>query len=468
MKKSSKSLFFIVVVFIAIISYLSFFGLVTVNEDGTTTTHINGAQNIRWGIDIRGGVDVTFSPPEGYDAPDNEMDMAQSIIETRLINLGITDSEVYTDYNSDRIIVRFPWKSDEENFDPEAAIAELGSVANLTFRPGYDVDENGAPINATANTVILEGMDISAAYPSSDPSTGQYVVSLELDEIGTEKFAVATTALQGNIISIWMDDTMISAPMVNDPITDGRAVISGNFTAETATQLAESINAGALPFKLETENFNTISPTLGLGARDAMVTAGVIAFIVIGIYMIAFYRLPGFVAMIALVGQVSLMIAALTGFFPVFSGFTLTLPGIAGIILSIGFGVDANIITAERIREEIAAGKSVSEAVSVGFKRAFSAILDGNVTVIIVAIILMGAFGPSTDVAARLLSPLFSWFGPSTAGAIYSFGFTLLSGVILNLLMGVLASRLMMTSLASQAAFKNPSLYGSKKAVETK
>ena len=463
MKKVGKSVFFIVALLIVLVTVTAFTGISTQYGD-VTTTYVRGAKDIRWGTDIRGGVDVTFLPPDEYDATENEMKQAESIIKMRLVNLGITDYEVYTDFNKDRIIVRFPWKSDEENFDPQAAIAELGETARLTFRKGNERDpQTGAPTGETLEKVLVEGKDVETAYVSVDPEKNQYLVSLKFDEEGKEKFADATRLCFQQPMSIWMDDEMISAPIVNAEITEGQAVIEGNFTPEEATELAEKINAGALPFKLQTENYNTLSPTLGMGAKDAMVKAGVIAFILISVFVTIMYRLPGFVASIALLGQVGLMIASITGFFPAFRSFTLTLPGIAGIILAIGFGVDANIITAERIKEELRAGKSVENAINSGFSRAFTAIFDGNVTVIFVAVILMGAFGPSNSFFAKMLSPIFTWFGPATAGAIYSFGFTLLVGVILNLVMGVLCSRLMLTSLSKFDKLKNPVLYGGAK-----
>ncbi|MEG2914867.1 MAG: SecD/SecF family protein translocase subunit [Oscillospiraceae bacterium] len=460
MKRVGKSVFFIVVLLIFAVTITAFTGISTEYGD-ITTTYVRGANDIRWGTDIRGGVDVTFCPPEDYDAPENEMKQAESIIKMRLINLGITDYEVYTDFNKDRIIVRFPWKSDEKNFDPQKAIAELGETAQLTFRKGAERDNDGAPAGETLSNVVLDGVDIKEAFASVDGT--KYMVVLHLNDSGKEKFSTATAEMIGQQISIWMDNKMISAPQVGTQITDGQAIISGNFTPEEATKLAEKINAGALPFKLRTENFSTLSPTLGLGAKDAMVEAGIIAFALIALLIIVLYRLPGAIATIALVGQVGLMIAAITGFFPAMRSFTLTLPGIAGIILSIGFGVDANIITAERIKEELRAGKTVQGAIESGFSRAFTAIFDGNVTVVFVAIILMGAFGPTNSFFGKLLSPIFMWFGPSTAGSIYSFGFTLLVGVILNLVMGVLCSRLMITSLAKFDAFKNPVLYGGAK-----
>ena len=468
MKRVAKPVFFVVSILIVALMVVSLTGISTTYGD-KTTVYIKGGNDIRWGIDIRGGVDVTFTPPEGVDATDDQMSAAESVITTRLVTLHITDYEVYTDYSKDRIIVRFPWKEGESNFNPEEAIQELGETAMLTFREGNEVDETGKPTGVTAENIILEGKDIksASAYYNSQAQNAndRYGVSLELEESGKQAFAEATTRLAGKgCISIWMDDTLISAPNVNEPLTNGQASITGNFTAEEAQDLANKINSGALPFKLETENYSTINPTMGLGARDVMIQAGVIAYIIIAIYMIFFFRVPGIVAAIALMGQIAGSIAAVSGFFGFVPSFTLTLPGIAGIILSIGMGVDANVITSARIKEEILAGKSIDGAITLGYDRAFSAILDGNLTLMLTAIVLMGAFGPADSLFAKLLSPLFFLFGSTTAGAVYSFGYTLLVGAIMNFICGVTASRLMLKSLSRYKVFRKPYLYGGKRA----
>ena len=248
---------------------------------------------------------------------------------------------------------------------------------------------------------------------------------------------------------------MLSAPTVNQAITDGKAQIEGDFTAEEATQLAEKINAGALPFQLETISYGNISPTLGENSLIAMGYAGIIAFIIIAIIMIIFYRLPGLIAIVSLVGQMGLSIAAISGYFTTISSFTMTLPGIAGLILSIGIGVDCNVITAERIKEELKAGRTLDGALDRGTKNSLSAIVDGNMTVIIVSIILMLVFGPS-----NILSVL---FGESTTGTIYSFGFTLLVGVIANFIMGVFLSRVMLRSVAGFKFIRKKWLFGGAK-----
>lgn len=173
MKHIGKPVFFIVAIFIVALSYLSFFGLNSYYGD-KKTTYFKGAQDIRTGIDIRGGVDVTFSPEEGIDATDSEMDAARSVIDQRLISLNITDSEVYTDYGKDRIIVRFPWKTDETDFDPEAAINELGQTAKLTFHEGSTID----------GALVLEGSDVKNASVGYNQETKEVVVNLELKESG--------------------------------------------------------------------------------------------------------------------------------------------------------------------------------------------------------------------------------------------------------------------------------------------
>lgn len=471
MKRTGKPVFFIVAIITIVFTVLSITGISSYYGD-IQSVYIKGGDQIRWGIDIRGGVEVTFVPAQdGADPTNEELDGAAEVMRQRLVAQGINDYSVYSDYNSDRIVVQFPWAEDEENFDPETAIAELGSTAQLRFIEGTATDSDGNP----TGDVILDGSMVenaSAAYVSVDGSGNNYewVVQLKLNDEGAQAFATATSELASTKgqIAIWMDDQMISAPSVNEAITGGEAIIEGStanpFTSESATTLANQINGGALPFSLETASYSTIDPTMGEGARDAMILAAVIAFVLICIFMLAVYRLPGVVAVIALMGQVALMIAALTGFFPGISSSTLTLPGIAGMILSIGMGVDANIITAERIREEINAGKSIDGAIHLGYHRAFTAILDGNITTLIVAIILMGTFGAPGSFFNTILQPILFMFPASTEGTIYSFGFTLMVGIVGNFVFGVFASRLMTQSLSRFKCFRKPKFYGGERA----
>ena len=291
MKRVGKPVFFVVVAMLALLTYAAFFGVSSKYGD-IDRTYIKGAQDIRWGIDIRGGVDVTFSPPDGVDATDDELSAAEAVIKTRLLNQNITDSEVYTDNDNDRIIVRFPWKSDEQNFNPEQAIEELGKTAQLRFYKDTPIDGLTGGLSAQAGDPVLTGADVQKAefamYQQSENGTPMPVVALEFKEEAKEKWKQATQEQVRKRISIFMDDEMISAPVVNEAIADGKCVISGDFTSETAVQLANQINAGALPFELVTKNYNAISPTLGLGAKDAMLKAGIAAFVIIALFMILY------------------------------------------------------------------------------------------------------------------------------------------------------------------------------------
>ena len=454
MNKKGKSWpLFVVAILIVVFSLTAILG-VSYQYGDTKNTYVKGASDIRFGIDIRGGVDVTFMPANDVDATDEQLSAAKTVIEDRLVGLGITDYESYTDTNKDRIIVRFPWKTGESDFNPQTAIDEIGTTAKMVFRKGSTAD----------GEEILSGDDVTSATVGYNETEG-WVVQLRFSSQGSAAFADATTELAGGStpISIWLDDKSISVATVNEAITNGEAIIKGNFTQESASSLANQINSGSLPFALSAESYSTISPTLGAKSLEVMVLAGIIAFILVAVLMIARYRLPGTIAVISLAGQVAATLAVVSGYFPAFSGSTLTLPGIAGIILGIGMGVDANVITAERIKEELAKNKTLDGAVNSGFKMGLTPIIDGNVTIVIVAALLMGAFGPTDGFWAKVFNPIFWWFGPSTAGTIYSFGFTLLTSVLLNFVFGVGATRVMIRGAIHCKALRSPVLYGGKK-----
>lgn len=454
MNKKGKSWpLFVVAILIVVFSLTAIFG-VSYQYGDTKNIYIKGASDIRFGIDIRGGVDVTFMPAGDVDATPEQMTAAKTVIEDRLVGLGITDYESYVDSNKDRIIVRFPWKTGEADFNPQTAIDEIGTTAKMVFRKGSTAD----------GEEILSGDDVTSANAAYNETEG-WVVQLKFNSAGAAAFADATTekAANNGTISIWLDDENISTATVDEAITGGEAIIKGNFDQDSASTLANQINSGALPFALSAESYSTISPSLGAKSLEVMVLAGIIAFALVAVMMIVRYRLPGTIATISLFGQVVATLAVVSGYFTVFPGSTLTLPGIAGIILGIGMGVDANVITAERIKEELAKNKTLPAAVKSGFKMGLTPIIDGNVTIVIVAAILMGAFGPTDGFWAKVFNPIFFWFGPSTAGTVYSFGFTLLTSVLLNFVFGVWATRVMIRGAVHCKALRNPWLYGGKK-----
>ncbi len=451
-KTTSKFTFIAVVVLILALTYTAFFGVDSYFGD-TRNVYIKSANDIRWGIDISGGVEAVFSPDKNdVDITEDDMASAKSIIETRLVNKNITDYEVYSDNAKHQIIVRFPWSANESNFDATKAVQDLGETALLKFCGDTD-----------SNNVLLSGSaDIASAVAGVDEKN-KYVVSLKFTDSGMAKFKEATGKYKQ--ISIWMDETMISAPTVDEQITTNNAVIEGSFTAESAKDLANKINAGSLPFALTVDNskLQIISPTLGSNALNVMVIAGAIAFAAICLIMILRYRLCGVIASFALLGQLAGMIACISGYFPGVDSFTLTVPGIAGIILSIGVGVDANVISFERIKEEFSKGKTIDGAIEAGYQNSLNAVIDGNVTIFIVSVVLMGAFGTPDSFVAKIFSPVMSLLGSSITGSIYSFGYTLLVGIVFNLLMGIYASKKMMKSISRYKKLRNPWLYGGTK-----
>ena len=417
--KTSKNVFFIVFLITAALFYVAFFGL------HLGSLNLKGADEMRFGIDIRGGVEATYKPKNLDRAPTaDELDSAKSVIETRMDAQNISDREVNVDKNNGTVIVKFPWKSDEADFDAQKAISELGETALLTFK---DPDGN----------VVLQGADITKSYATFSQQYGCFVVALEMSAEGKTKFAEATGRLINQKISIYMDNTLISDPTVNQQINDGSAVITNQKDEATAKDLASKINSGALPFSMIASDALIITPTLGMNALHVMVLAGEIAFALVCLFMLLYYRLPGFVACIALMLQVVGQLLALS-----IPQFTLTLPGIAGVILSIGMGVDANVIVSERIKEELNSGKTLRSSIDAGFHRAFSSVFDGNITVIIVAIVLI------------ILG----------SGSMLSFGYTLLCGVIMNFVAGVTASRLMIRSLSEFKGLQKPALFGARRA----
>lgn len=384
---------------------------------------IKGIRDMRFGIDIRGGVEAVFEPAGLKKQPTKEqLEMVRDVIETRMDAQNILDREVTVDEDAGDIIVRFPWKSDEKDFNPESAIQELGEMAELTFRGPDD-------------TVYVKGSDISRSQVAVDQQN-RYVVELEFSSKGAEKFADATEKLVGQKMGIYMDETLISNPTVNTKITGGKAEITGMESQEEAQSLSDKINSGALPFSMETTNYSTISPTLGGKALNAMALAAEIAMILICLFMIGWYRLPGGISCLTLLFQIALQILVIS-----VPQYTITLPGIAGLILSAGMAVDANIIISERISEELKKGNSIRNAVKNGYKRAFTSVLDGNITTAAVAGILM-LFG---------------------SGTMLSFGYTLLTGVIINLLAGVWMSRCMLNSIIKYPFFNQEKWFRRKK-----
>ena len=340
-------------------------------SDDTQLKGIFEEGTIRLGLDLAGGSVVTFQAKTEDSGSDLEagMESVYTVMRDRLDGQGLTEALCYLT-GDDMITIEIP---DVE--DPNEAIANFMQTAKLQFK-----DKNG--------NVVLEGEHVESALGGSfQVSEGkyEYAVSLSLTAEGAKKFAAATktAAASKDTIGIYIDGTMISQPTVNEEITDGQAIITGNFTYETASALANNINAGAFRYELETVGQRTVGARLGEDSLSTSLFAGAIGVLLVLIFMSIYYKVPGVMASIALVAYIGIF-----GLVLVLFGTNLTLAGIAGIFLSIGMAVDANVVIFERVKEEIDLGKSAKAAVKAGFKRAFSAILDSNVTTVIACAVL--------------------------------------------------------------------------------
>ena len=412
-KKQVIIVLILAVVFTALLIFTSAVGF------GPTGT--GAARNIILGLDLSGGVSITYQAKE--DNPSAE-DMSDTIYKLQQRVEGYSEeAQVYQEGNN-RINIEIPGVS-----DANAILEELGKPGSLEF-----TDPEG--------NVVLDGTDVAEAeggVAQDDTGNNQYVVSLQLTTEGTKKFAEATEENLGQQISIVYDGEVISAPVVQSVISDGRAQITGMESIEEARNLASTIRIGSLSLELEEVRSNVVGAQLGTEAIHTSLIAGAIGLGLVMIFMIVVYSLPGVVAAWALLIYTALELVMLNAF-----DLTLTLPGIAGIVLSIGMAVDANVIIYARIREEIAAGKSVRNAIKSGFQKALSAILDGNITTLIAAAVL-GMLG---------------------TGSVKGFAMTLALGIVLSMFTALVISRLIVNAFYA-VGLQDEKLYGKAKVRKT-
>lgn len=397
-------------------SYVAIFGM----KDG-----YGSIGQIKQGLDLAGGVSITYEIQE--DNP-SDQDVSDTIykLQQRVTNYS-TEAEVYKE-GGNRITVEIP-----DVTDANAILEELGQPGTLMFldSDGYTKFSNGEEC-----TPLLTGSDVKNAVAGADTSqssTSKYVVSLEFNDEGKQKFADATSANVGKIIYIVYDGKVVSAPRVNEAITGGSAQIDGMSSYDEANTLASYVRIGAMPLELKEMRSQVVGAKLGETAIQTSLLAGAIGLAILCLFMIIAYRVPGFAACLALVIYVALDIFILSVY-----EITLTLSGIAGIVLSIGMAVDANVVIFSRIREEIGAGKSVDAAIEQGFKKAMSAVVDGNVTTIIAALVLY----------------------LRGSGSVKGFAVTLGIGVVLSMFTALVISKTIVRLLYNFGC-KSEKLYGS-------
>jgi len=333
---------------------------------------IDGIQNsIKLGLDLRGGTQIILKPVETgtEEVTDEAIDKAQLIILNRIDRLGISEPLVTRDFNRN-IIVQLPGVD-----DPERAIDLIGKTAQLEFRIVESVDENGNPV---LGPTLMTGDKLSKAQAGYNPN-GQIIVSMVFTEEGSTQFEKVTSENVGKQLAIVLDGEVRSAPRINQAIS-GDAVIEGIGTLDEAKDIALVLQTGALPVNLEIQESQTIGPTLGQDSLRQSMLAGIIGFALVVIFMVAMYRGLGLISIIGLICYVAIFWGILAGFKT-----PVTLPGIAGVVLTIGIAVDANILIFSRIKEEVLKGKSKYAAFNEGFRNALKAIIDSNITTLITA-----------------------------------------------------------------------------------
>ena len=416
---------------------------------GIGPTGTGAAKHINTGLDLSGGVSITYQTKKSNPTKEEMSDTIYKL--QKRVEQYSTEAQVYQE-GSDRITVEIPGVT-----DADAILNDLGKPGSLYFITQEDTDgnqnfttgQNGYVLARSmdeikeSGSVVLEGSDVAdaegGAIQNQNTSAKEYVVSLTLTSdgknSGKEKFSEATKENVGKQIAIIYDNQVVSAPNVNEQISGGKAQISGMKDLEEAQNLASYIRIGSLSLELEELRSSVVAAQLGEEAISTSVMAGAIGLIIVILFMIIAYRVPGIVAGIALILYTVLMLITLNAF-----DITLTLPGIAGIILGIGMAVDANVIIYARIREEIGAGVSVRSAIKAGFSKAFSAIFDGNITTLIAAFVLM-------------------WLG---SGTVKGFAYTLALGIVISMFTSLVVSRLIVNALYA-VGIHDPKFYGSTK-----
>lgn len=373
------------------------------------------AQSIKQGLDLQGGTHIVLEAEDAGEnkVTDDAVERARQILERRINEMGLVEPLIQRE-GKKRIIIELPGVK-----DPDQAIKTIGKTAVMEFK-----DENG--------TVHLTGNDLKDAKEQIGQNK-QFMVAIEFTDEGAKKFADLTTMNVGRHIGIYLDGEQLTNPVVNEPITGGKAVITGSRTLDEAKNLAILLRSGALPVKVNVLEVRTVGPTLGQDSKDKSVTAFAVGIGLIVAFMLVLYRVSGFVATTALLIYVLLLLAVLH-----FLQATLTLPGIAGIILSMGVAVDANILIFERFKEEVQVGKTLRMSMESGFRRALATIVDANMSVMITAAILF-VLG---------------------SGPVRGFAITLGLGVAISMVTAVFVSRYLLRMLIECNLTNHPFWYG--------
>ncbi|GHV30630.1 hypothetical protein FACS189481_5080 [Clostridia bacterium] len=449
MRRVRKSVFFFIAAMILGSFWLSFSGVHKKWGD-VLITYINGACDLHYGIDVGGGIDVTFKPEPEAKPSENDMLAVETTLKQRLLDKNVTDANVYIDYSQNKVIVQVPYEKRDEDCNTETIVEKLAKRALITFREKNEQNENGKPKGDTLANVVITGANITEAKLAVHHKKAW--ILLKLNEEGSKKFKEAAEKLssKNEQVSMWLDDTLVTPIRLDGSLPDDKLVIGEFPDVEATKDLVDMINAKSLPFGLVFESASEMEPTFGSNALEIILAIVLVFLAFTAISMVLRYKVPGMVCVLTMIGQISLFMAVLTGFFPGLQGLTLTLPVIIGIVVSLSIGTSFSTVLFERIKKELADGKTIKGAVDSGFKSGKTGALVGNTLVLIVSTVVVGCFGSQSSILGKIFQPLLRFFdltAASASGTIYSFGCILLVGAISNMLLGVGASSLMLKSL---------------------
>jgi len=427
-RKNNELIFFLIIAAIAFTAFVSVYGL---NLGSYVVKPVSEA--IKLGLDIEGGVVVVYEADTDETGTDllKTMNQVKSVMSNRIDEFGLTEPNI-TIQGEDRIRIELPGVDDTQE-----ALEIIGKTAQLEFlRVVYNSDSGKSPFASTGMMKdefdyeeVITGNDVKDSFLSKD-QYGKPAVGIELNDSGTKAFFEATK--KGGQIAILLDGKVISAPNASVAIPDGKAIITGSFTNDEASQLASLIRAGALPVQMNEIQTSVIGPTLGLDAMKKSVSAAKVGLLLIVLFLIGYYKLPGLFASISLVFYASIVMLLMVAF-----GATLTLPGIAGMVLSVGMAVDANVIIFERLKEELRNGKTVRSSINFAFHRAMKTILDANITTLIAGIVLFN-------------------FGQ---GPIKGFAVTLMIGILVSMFTAIVVTKAIMINGLAFKGFGKKGLY---------
>ncbi len=468
MKRLSKPISIIIVMLILTFSYLSVFGI-SYYEGDFKKTPIKGFGDLDWGLDTNGGVEVTYCLSSADEASVSSLDSAASVIEKRITDFGLVDYDLYLNKTAQELTFVLPNNIDSDMNAIE--IAELIALPGyLTLRPDdYSVDtvfdstDNLAyftPDGTTANEIILSSAQVknSSWYKYSEDGFDYYYVTVDFDEEGTELLKAVTSPETGrfynNTVSVWLDNRMLANPTVNESIENGSIQFTAvGFSESKAKLYSAIIDNGVMPSGVTIKSYNTVEPTVDRSAAKVIMFTGLVASVLLLLFMVAKYRLTGLVGLICALFEFSVVLAFITGF--CFGGdgtYVMTIPGACSLAIASLLPVISTIIIGERVNKELSGGAMVIDALTSGFKKGFKNILDINMIFLIISLMGMLMFG-TADLTIGILSG-------GAVGSVFNFCFILFLGSLLNFINGYILPSLILRSCVSFKKLNKPSVFG--------